>query len=169
MERITVLGIGNILLQDEGFGVRVIEQLRERYCFPAHVQVLDGGTLGLGLVRFLAGTDKLMVIDAIDGGGVPGTFYRFAGNEAKLYWQNKVSMHDLGLKDVLATLALLEQPVGEIIIMGVEPATLEVGLELSAPVRAMIDRALLEIMAQLAVWQVAASAMIKPAYSNQHV
>ncbi|QDR82591.1 HyaD/HybD family hydrogenase maturation endopeptidase [Sporomusa termitida] len=156
MERITVLGIGNILLQDEGFGVRVIEQLQQRYCFPANVQVLDGGTLGLELIRFITGTNKLMVIDAIDGGGAPGFFYRFAGSEAELYLQHQVSMHELGLKDVLATLTLLEKPVGEVIIMGVEPASLELGLALSAPVSAMVDRALLEIIAQLAVWQVEA-------------
>ncbi len=155
MEQITVLGIGNILLQDEGFGVRVIEQLQQRYRLPANVQVLDGGTLGLELVGFIMGTNKLIVIDAVDGGGAPGTFYRFAGSETELYFQNKLSLHELGIKDVLATLVLLAKPVGEVIIMGVEPATLELGVELSATVGSTVDKVLQEVISQLEIWQVA--------------
>jgi hydrogenase maturation protease len=154
MDRITVLGIGNILLQDEGFGVRVVEELQRRYCFPDNIQVLDGGTLGLELLRFITGTNKLLVIDAIDGGEVPGTFYRFAGSEVEVYFQDKVSLHELGIKDVLASLELLEKTVEEVIIIGVEPAVLELGLELSATVAATVDRALSEVITQLKTWQV---------------
>ena len=155
MEQITVLGIGNILLQDEGFGARVIEQLQQQYRLPANVQVLDGGTLGLELVGFIMGTNKLIVIDAVDGGGAPGTFYRFAGSEIELYFQNKLSLHELGIKEVLATLVLLEKPVGEVIIMGVEPATLELGVELSATVGSTVDLVVHEVISQLEIWQVA--------------
>ena len=72
MKRITVLGIGNILLQDEGFGVKVVDELLRRYRFPDEVQVLDGGTLGMELMRFITGSAKLLVVDAIAGEGPPG-------------------------------------------------------------------------------------------------
>ena len=73
---ITVLGIGNIVLRDEGFGVRVAEYLRENYFFPDQVRILDGGTLGMELLRFVAGTRRLLILDAIRGDKAPGTVYR---------------------------------------------------------------------------------------------
>ncbi|MDR1702844.1 MAG: hydrogenase maturation protease, partial [Sporomusaceae bacterium] len=68
MKQITILGIGNILMQDEGFGVNIVEKLGNSYLFPNFVQILDGGTLGMELLGFLTGTDKLLVIDAVHGG-----------------------------------------------------------------------------------------------------
>lgn len=156
MKQVTVLGIGNILLQDEGFGVRVVEELHRRYSFPDNVQVLDGGTLGMELLRFVDGTSKLLVIDAIGGGQAPGTFYRFAGDEVNMYFQEKVSMHELGIKDVLITLELLDKRVNEVVIIGVEPQTLELGLELTATVAGMVDETVAAVIDQLALWQVTA-------------
>ncbi|HAK73215.1 MAG TPA: hydrogenase HupD, partial [Sporomusaceae bacterium] len=92
--KITVLGIGNILLQDEGFGVRVIERLGQRFTFSSDVQLLDGGTLGMELMRFLAGTEKLILVDAISGNQVPGTQYDFRNDQVKAYFKDKVSMHE---------------------------------------------------------------------------
>lgn len=151
---ITVMGIGNILLQDEGFGVRVIDELHRRYSFPANVQVIDGGTLGMDLLRFVTGTTQLLVIDAIAGGGPPGTYYRFTGAEVNVYFQDKVSLHELGIKDVLATLEILDQPVDEVVVLGVEPAVLLLGLELTPVVAATVDTAVDAVIAQLAEWKV---------------
>lgn len=156
MKQVTVLGIGNILLQDEGFGVRVVEELHRRYCFPNDVQVLDGGTLGMELLRFVAGTSKLLVIDAIGGGQAPGTFYRFTGDEVNTYFQDKVSMHELGIKDVLMALELLDKRIDEVVIIGVEPQTLELGLELTATVAGKVDETVAAVIDQLELWQVTA-------------
>ncbi|MDF2876375.1 MAG: hybD 1, partial [Sporomusa sp.] len=128
MEKIIVLGVGNILMQDEGFGVRVVEELTRRYRFPDNVQVLDGGTLGMELLRFITGADRLVIIDAVNGGGEPGELYRFANEDVKAYFKNKVSLHELGIQDVLAALELLEQPVQDIVIFGIQPAVIDVGL-----------------------------------------
>jgi len=98
MKQITVLGIGNILLQDEGFGVKVVDELQRRYRFPDSVQVLDGGTLGIELMRFITGCEKLLVIDAIAGDGPPGSFYRLAGEAMQAYFTDKVSLHELGIR-----------------------------------------------------------------------
>ena len=135
MEKIIILGVGNILMQDEGFGVRVVEELTRRYRFPDNVQVLDGGTLGMELLRFVTGADRLLIIDAVSGGGSPGDLYYFANDEVKAYFKNKVSLHELGIQDVLAALELLEQPVREVVILGIQPAVIDVGLELSETVQ----------------------------------
>jgi hydrogenase maturation protease len=151
---LTVLGIGNILLSDEGFGVRVVEELLRRYRFPAAVQVLDGGTLGMDLLRFLTGTRRLIVVDAIAGDGPPGTFYRLAGDEVQAYFREKVSLHELGIKDVLAVLAATGRPVEEVVILGVQPESLDVGLELTPVVAAAVDEAAAAVVAELAAWRV---------------
>jgi len=156
---ITVLGIGNILLSDEGFSVRAVEELLRRYRFPAGVQVLDGGTLGMDLLRFLAGTQRLLVIDAIAGDGPPGTFYRFAGDEVQAYFREKVSLHELGIKDVLAVLASTGRPVAEVVVVGIQPASLDVGLELTPVAAAALEGAVAAAVAELARWQVEVSAV----------
>jgi hydrogenase maturation protease len=142
------------LLSDEGFGVRVVEELLRRYRFPAAVQVLDGGTLGMDLLRFLTGTRRLIVVDAIAGDGPPGTFYRLAGDEVQAYFREKVSLHELGIKDVLAVLAATGRPVEEVVILGVQPESLDVGLELTPVVAAAVDEAAAAVVAELAAWRV---------------
>ncbi len=79
LERIVVLGVGNILLKDEGVGVRVAEELQRRYMFPEHVSVIDGGTQGLWLMPTIQETDHLIVIDAVLGGGEPARFIVWKG------------------------------------------------------------------------------------------
>lgn len=141
MEKIVVLGVGNILMQDEGFGVRVVEELTRRYTFPDNVQVLDGGTLGMELLRFIKGADRLLIIDAVNGGGLPGEFYQYANEEVRSYFKHKVSMHELGIQDVLAALDLIEQPVKDVVVIGVQPAVIDVGLELSEAVQRGVEEA----------------------------
>ncbi|EAX46611.1 hydrogenase expression/formation protein [Thermosinus carboxydivorans Nor1] len=154
MKQVTVLGIGNILLRDEGFGVRVVEELLRRHTFPPYVQVLDGGTLGMELLRFLTGTDRLIIIDAIAGDGPPGTLYEFKDQAVKSYFREKVSMHELGIQEVLASLEILGQPITEITVFGVQPASLDIGLDLSPPAVAAIDPVIARVVRQLESWQV---------------
>lgn len=151
---ITVLGIGNILLSDEGFGVRVVERLLERYRFPDSVQVLDGGTLGMELLRFLTGTERLVIVDAVAGGGDPGTLYRFAGPEVRAYFREKISFHDLAISDVLAVLEATGHSLKEVVIVGVQPASLDIGLELTEDVEAAVVPTMDAIVGELAAWQV---------------
>lgn len=156
MKAVTVLGVGNILWQDEGFGVRVIETLQRRYRFPEHVQVLDGGTLGMDLLPYLTGTRRLLIVDAIDGGGAPGTLYRLAGDEVDAYFQEKLSVHELGVKDVLAALSVIGEPMEAVVVMGVQPASLEMSLDLSPCTSAMLDETVEAVLKELEAWQSAA-------------
>lgn len=154
MKKITVLGIGNILLQDEGFGVRVVENLLQRFKFPDYVQVIDGGTVGMGLMPFLDGSDRLIIIDAVSGSLPPGGVYELKGNDVKAYFKNKVSLHEMGIQDVLATLELLEKPVSEVIVFGIQPAVVDVGLELTQEIRILVPRIADMVIQQLENWKV---------------
>lgn len=128
---IVVLGIGNIVLRDDGLGVRVVEHLEDHYDFPDNVQVLDGGTLGMELLRFITPAKRILLLDAIHGGQVPGTMYRLEGDAVQAHFQEKISAHEIGIQDVLTLLSLTGKPMPEIVVLGVEPLDLAVGLELS--------------------------------------
>lgn len=154
MDKITVLGIGNIILKDEGFGVYIVEKLQQEYSFPAHVEVIDGGTLGMELMNYIIGTDKLIVVDAISGGSAPGTFFRFVNAEVKAYFQEKVSMHELGIQDVLAALEVIEQPVKDVIVMGAQPYIVDAGVGLTEDMAVLVEKTKNLILEQLKEWQV---------------
>ncbi|AAC06858.1 HyaD/HybD family hydrogenase maturation endopeptidase [Aquifex aeolicus] len=151
---ITVLGIGNILLSDEGLGVRTVEELQRRYEFPENVKVLDGGTLGIDLLYHIEGTEKLLIIDAVLGGKKPGTFYKIKNENVKKYFKSKVSMHELGIQEVLALLEVLEKPIKEIVVLGLEPKSLEVSTELTPEIQEKIPLLVEEALSQLKEWGV---------------
>ena len=106
--RILVLGIGNILWADEGFGVRVLETLDRAYTFPEPVTLLDGGTQGLYLLPYLEQADALIVFDAVDYGLPPGTMKIVRDGEVPAFMgAKKMSLHQTGFQDVIATATLL--------------------------------------------------------------
>lgn len=86
---VTILGVGNVILSDEGFGVRTAEYLDAHYDFPEGVQIVDGGTLGIELTQYVTGTDKLLIIDSINGGAEPGTLFRFHNDAVMEHFQEK--------------------------------------------------------------------------------
>ncbi len=139
--RIVVLGLGNILLRDEGVGVRVVEALAARYVLPAVVEVVDGGTTGMELLDTLAGCDHLLVCDAVQTGAPPGSVVKLADAEVPALFQSRFSPHQLGLAEVLATLILMEEAPTTITLVGVVPVDLELGIELSPEVAAVVERA----------------------------
>ena len=118
-KRILVLGVGNILLRDEGVGVRVVERLQADYSFSPNVSLLDGGTLGIKLMDAISSSDFLIVVDAVLNGLSPGTFYRLTGDEVRKSVAFKYSLHQT---DLLETLACCE-------LVGTRPETVVVGIE----------------------------------------
>lgn len=138
--RVVVLGLGNILLRDEGVGVRAVEALAERYALPAEVEVVDGGTAGMDLLNTLAGCDHLLICDAVRTGALPGSVVKLASAEVPALFMTRFSPHQLGLADVLATLVLTGEAPGTVTLVGVVPADLELGLELSPAVSAVVGR-----------------------------
>ncbi|MCC2113964.1 MAG: HyaD/HybD family hydrogenase maturation endopeptidase [Hyphomicrobiales bacterium] len=132
---VLVLGLGNILLSDEGVGVRIVEALEERYQLPETVEVLDGGTSGMDLLDQIAGHDLLIVADAIRADEAPGTVIRLADDEIKAFFRTRMSPHQIGLADVLASLRLSNEEPRHVVIIGVVPESLDLGLDLT-PVNA---------------------------------
>ncbi len=148
-----VLGLGNILLGDEGVGVRVIERLREQYTFGEGVLVMDGGTLGLDLLPYLEGAARLLVVDAVQARKPPGTLVRLEGDEVSAFLDaSKVSAHQEGLEDLLAVAALKGYLPGEVVLWGVQIESLSVSLELSSAVSAQVDALVRNVIEELARW-----------------
>ena len=136
---VLVLGMGNILLEDEGLGIRALELLEQRYEIPPEVELMDGGTTGMGLLDDISGRQHLLVLDAVQTGEPPGTLVKLAGDEVPVYFGMRISPHQLGLSDVLATLELSgEQPAG-VTVLGLVPLSLEMCLRLSDLVNGRLD------------------------------
>lgn len=129
--RIVVLGIGNIILSDEGIGVRAVEAFQDRYRLPEDALAIDGGTSSMEMLDELSDLDLLIVLDTIVAGKAPGTVIRLAGDEVPVFFRRKLSPHQIGLSDVLASLEFLGSAPKDMVVIGVQPVTLELGLELS--------------------------------------
>ena len=150
--RVLILGIGNVLWADEGFGVRCVERLAERYSFDADVLVLDGGTQGLYLLPFLEAAEILLVFDAIDYGLTPGEMKVIEGRDVPSFMgAKKMSLHQTGFQDVIATSELMGYRPETLILIGCQPEELEdYGGGLRAPVAAQIDPAIAIALEKLA-------------------
>lgn len=153
---ILVLGIGNLLWADEGFGVRAVEHLQRHYTFPDSVTLLDGGTQGLNLVAPVQAADVVVVLDAVDYGEAPGTLCRIYDDEVPSFMgARKMSLHQTGFQEVLAGAQLLGDYPEHLLLVGVQPAVLEdYGGSLSEPVRAQIEPAALAALDYLAGWNI---------------
>jgi hydrogenase maturation protease len=143
-ETVVVLGIGNLLWADEGFGVRCIETLQQRYEFAPHVQLIDGGTQGLYLIQHVQSATRLLIFDAIDYDLVPGTLKVVENDEVPRFMgAKKMSLHQTGFQEVLMLALLTEQFPREVLLIGCQPEELEdYGGSLRPVVRAAMEDAL---------------------------
>jgi hydrogenase maturation protease len=137
---ILVLGIGNVLLTDEGVGVRTLKELERRFSFPANVELLDGGTAGIELLRHIRNRDCLIIIDAMKSGQVPGTIVRVAGEDVPAAFRTRISPHQLGLSDLLAAAMLTDELPKNLVLFGVEPESIDIGLDLTETVEANLGK-----------------------------
>jgi len=146
---IMILGVGNLLCRDEGVGIRVVEALQERYSFPDHVTVKDGGTLGIHLLGTISHVDYLIVLDVIRNGGRPGTLYRIAGKEIPKRIYAKNSLHDVDLLEALTLCQALDN-VPETVILGVEPVDIEsLSIELTPLIQGKVDSLIDKVLEEL--------------------
>lgn len=156
-DRVLILGIGNLLWADEGFGVRCVEAMATRYALPEGVTLLDGGTQGLYLLPFLEEADALIVFDAIDYGLPPGTMKIVRDDEVPAFMgAKKMSLHQTGFQDVIATATLMGYRPAKMVLIGCQPVELEdFGGGLRPAVAARIPEALEIARATLAEWGIA--------------
>jgi len=143
-ETILVLGIGNLLWADEGFGVRAVEAFDRLYACDGRVTVMDGGTQGMYLLPHVQEASRLIVFDAIDYGLEPGTMKVVLDGDVPSYMGAKqMSLHQTGFQDVLAAAQLTGQCPSHIVLIGVQPVELkDYGGSLREPVRARIAPAI---------------------------
>ncbi len=144
---ITILGLGNILLQDEGFGVHFVRWFQNNYHLPGNLKVVEGGTLGYGLLDTVCSCDKLLVIDVIKSAEKPGSVYRFTKEEVDAQVLEPTSAHEVSFQDVLCKAELIEE-LPECIFLCVVPFKYkDMGLELTSPMRRIfstVERLLLK-------------------------
>jgi hydrogenase maturation protease len=149
---VLVLGIGNLVMGDDGVGVVAVQQLQSAYRFPANVRVVDGGTLGLDLLPMLENITNLIMIDAVETGGVPGTCVRLCGEDLPVALETKLSPHQMGLKDLLAVSGLMGHTPEEMVLFGVQPGSIKMELGLTAEVQASLECLVNGVLAELLGW-----------------
>lgn len=151
---ILVLGLGNILLSDEAVGVRAVEELQRRYSFSPEIDIIDGGTKGLDLLPFLEGRKKVLIIDAVDFGKDPGYIGILENKEIPAVLHSKLSVHHIGLGEVILASEMLGAMPEEICLIGIQPLTLETGIGLSPLIASKIDELLGRVIEKLRLWDV---------------
>jgi hydrogenase maturation protease len=145
---ILILGIGNLLLKDEGVGVHVVKKLKE-FHLPDNVEVIDGGTAGLDLTDFIANRKKVIVIDTVKAGEKPGTIYRLTEKNLNIKPKAIMSFHEIDFLHALYMSEVMGNKPGETIVIGVEPKDMSDGLDLSPEIQERIPKIIEVVMKEL--------------------
>lgn len=166
-----ILGIGNILWADEGFGVRTVEALHQQYSFADNVTLMDGGTQGVYLLQHVEAAEILVVFDAIDYGLSPGTLKLIEGADVPNYMgAKKMSLHQTGFQEVLAMAEMLDRYPQKLLLVGVQPAQLEdYGGSLRPETKERIQPAVQAALAWLAAQGIQAEARAEPLPESQTI
>ncbi len=144
-----VLGVGNIILADEGVGVRVVEAFERDYVVPEGVVVIDAGTSGMEMLEDMSDLDFLLVVDAIAAGKAPGELVQLRGDEVPVFFRRNLSPHGIGLSDVLASLEFLGAEPKETVILGVQPTSLDLSTELTPTIAARVPELVAQVVDEL--------------------
>ena len=141
-------------MSDDGIGVKVVQHLAGNYWFPHEVTIFDGGTLGLDLLPQLEGVDRLLIVDAVETGNAPGSLVRLTGADVQPVMETKLSPHQMGLKDLLAVAMLLGINPPEMVLLGIQPGIIELGMDLSPSVAAQFDTLVEKVLQELEKWDI---------------
>lgn len=139
-------------MTDDSAGLRALEALEQRYELPETVDVLDGGTLGLDLLPRVEGYGNVLIADCVTIGREPGTLVQVEGEDVPTVFARCLSPHQMGLQDLIAVLQLQGRMPERLTVIGVEPESLEVGLELSEPVRSSLPRMVEAMLSVASSW-----------------
>lgn len=138
--RALVLGIGNILMGDEGLGVRVVELFEKAYDLPEGVTCVDGGVAGVALLGYFKDYTHIIIVDAVSSGAAPATIKRFADTDIKAVPPSAATAHQIGIKELIA-LSRFEGESPEILLIGIVPEEIAPGMGLTPSVEAALPRA----------------------------
>jgi len=147
-----ILGLGNSLMGDDGFGVKAVTALSSRYRLSGDVRLLDGGTLGLDLLPYLEGVEHLLIIDALEMQAPPGKVFRLEGEDVPRAFASKLSVHQMGIQDLLAVAELQGHLPNRLVVWGVQPQSIEMRLELTPAVAAALPEVVQGVVTELQDW-----------------
>ena len=154
---VVVLGLGNLLMQDEGVGIHALRLLQDTYTFTPEIELIDGGTSGLDLLPFFRPESQMIMLDAMEFNQPPGGIGRVENEDILARLNTKTSVHHLGLSDLLAMAQLTDVVPKEIILFGVQPESLELEVELTETVNNAIPKLLEYVVEQLKAWGIEAT------------
>jgi hydrogenase maturation protease len=147
-----VLGLGNLLCGDDGAGVAAVDLLRRRFQAPADARVLDGGTLGLSLLPYVEDARDAILVDAIRADGPPGGPVRLEGSDVPLAAMERLSVHQVGVADLLGGAHLVGRLPQRLLLLGVIPESIELRFGCSASVEAALPDLVERIVAEAEAW-----------------
>jgi hydrogenase maturation protease len=149
---ILVLGLGNLLMSDDSIGVRAVQRLQQDYSLPENVTFLDGGTLGLDLLPYIELADSLLIIDALEMQAEPGSLFRLEGDEVPRAFASKLSVHQMGLQDLLAVAELQGYSPQKLVVHGIQAGSIEMTLDLSPAVAQAMESLNDAVVQELIDW-----------------
>lgn len=147
-----IIGVGNILMQDEGVGPKIAEFLKNNYIFEPEIEIIDGGTLGLELLPYIEKYNKLLIVDVVDFGKEPGYIKILRGEEIPPYLKTKLSVHHVGVQDLLEVARLMGYIQDELILIGIQPESIDLGLDLTPTVAGKLNLMIEKILVILNNW-----------------
>lgn len=147
-KEILLIGVGNVLLGDEGVGVHTVERLKKEG-LPDNVEAVDGGTGGLELLYLLENVSKIVIVDCIDAGAKPGSIFRLRPKDLQVRKEFRMSFHDVGLPEVLALVETLSKPAAAV-ICGIQPAKMDWAVGLSSVIEGHLPELMLLVREELA-------------------
>ena len=149
---IAIVGVGNLLLSDDGVGIHAVRALHNQPRIASVARLIDGGTIGADLLAELWGCAELLIVDAVDAGLPPGSTVRMEFSSAGTQPVAARNAHQSGLACMLDDMRLLGHAPREVVLVGIQPATLEVGTDLSPEVAASLPVLVREVMRQVEQW-----------------
>jgi hydrogenase maturation protease len=151
---VTIMGLGNILIMDEGVGVHAVNVFQQQYRVPDYVEIIDGGAAGLDLLPFIEGREKLLMVDAVNFDREPGYIEVLENESIPAKFGTKASLHHLGLMDVLSITKLSNSLPKDICLIGIQPKSMELGLDMTREMCDKVSELVERIVSKLREWNV---------------
>jgi hydrogenase maturation protease len=150
----TVLGLGNLLMKDEGIGVHIANLLIKHYSFSPEITIIDGGTTGTDLLPYFESSERILIIDAVNFEEKPGHIGIIKNDDILSAITSKISLHHLGLSDVLSVIKLIDIKPEEVILIGIQPYRMELGMDLSEEMQKQVPAIISTVLQKLEEWDI---------------
>lgn len=151
--KVIVLGLGNILMEDEGIGVHAVNHLQKHYKFEPEIEIVDGGTSGLDLLTYFGPEKSILMIDAVNFDMDPGTVAKLEDDAILAQLDPKISLHHLGLSDLISVAELVDRKARRMTLLGIQPDSIEnLDLEMTPTIRGVFDKVISNALLILEEW-----------------